>query len=170
VKISRQAIFLLVIVFTMLVSVLLFTIFVLIPQGKDYRTLRLEKRKYSVELAQYQQWHDEMFDELKTLQQENHLIVQNFSHSFEPKRFTQKYGAMFNALTLSELHRASDQNYTTYEVNASTKIETPKTFYEFIDSLSKSDWIIAINFPIQFKEQNGLLSTSFTMRVYSASK
>lgn len=167
-KISRQAIYLLIMVFTLLIGVLLFTLFVLVPQGKDYRTLRLEKRKYSSELAQYQQWHDEMYDELKTLQHDNHLILQNFTNTFDAKRFTEKYSAMFHSLQLSAIKQASDQNYTTYEVNATTQIETPKTFYAFIDSLGKSDWIIAVNFPIQFKEEAGLLHTSFTMRVYSA--
>jgi hypothetical protein len=58
--------------------------------------------------------------------------------------------------------------FTIYEVNTTSKINSPKVFYNFLDSINKSDWIIGVNFPINFKREADMIRSSFTMRVYTA--
>ena len=59
-----------------------------------------------------------------------------------------------------------EDNFNVYEVNTTSQINSPKSFYDFLDAVNKSDWIIAINFPIVFKREDDKIRSSFTMKVY----
>ena len=65
---------------------------------------------------------------------------------------------------------ADEGEFSIYDVKTSSEINSPKTFYDFLDALNKSDWIVQVNFPIHFKRDGELIKSSFTMKVYSAQK
>jgi hypothetical protein len=72
---------------------------------------------------------------------------------------------------LSKLKNSSkDDEFISYEVNTSSQISSPKSFYDFIEALNKADWIIGVNFPITFKRDGELIQSSFTMKVYRSDK
>lgn len=168
--ISRQTLYLLLLSFVLLIVVLVFSFTLLIPEGKDYRTMRLEKKKHAQVLAQYQQWHDETFVRLKELQSDNKRIITAFEANFDAKRFVKNNATYFESLQLSKLeHQQSDGKFALYEVNATSKIDSPQSFYNFLESINKSDWIVAVNFPIHFVRESNLIRSSFTMKVHCLS-
>lgn len=165
---TRQVIYMLITALVLLIIVLLFSFFALIPQGKDFRIARTEKKQALYELRQYEQWSDEVSRKLKNERVKHKHIISAFASTFNPERFVEKNSDYFEKLTLKELTiKSKDNNFALYEVNATSNINSPKQFYDFLDSLNKSDWIIGINFPITFKRDKTDVLTSFTMNVYT---
>lgn len=171
VNISRQNLYLLILSLVSLVFVLVFSINVLIPQGKEYREQRIELAKEQKELESYQNFHDETLDVLKKLQADNRHIIKALDTKFDPKRFEKQHLEYFNSLTLSEIKAVGqEEEFVVYEVNTSSKINSPTSFYQFLEAVNKSDWIIGVNFPIHFKRENEMIRSSFTMQVHKVAK
>ncbi len=170
-SISRQYIYLIVVSLFLFIFVLIFSFGVLIPEGKEYRIKRVELKKADKELRQYENFHYETLDTLKELQSTNRAIITAFDASFKPERFEKQNKGYFSSLSLSKVEfREVEETFAVYEVNTTSEISSPKSFYDFLDSVNKSDWIIGINFPIDFKREGELIKSSFTMKVYSNSK
>ena len=170
-SISRQHIYLAVVSLFLLLFVLIFSFGVLIPEGKEYRIKRIDLMKMSIELREYKNFHDETYDTLKTLQGKNRRIITAFGTIFNPYRFEKQNKSYFSHLSVSELSLSGvEDGFAVYEVNTTSQISSPSSFYNFLDSVNKSDWIIGINFPINFKRDGELIMSSFTMKVYCDSK
>jgi len=171
INISRQYIYLLAILLLLLVFVLLFSFTVLIPKGKEYREDRIEYKKASREFRRYQNFHSEVQEKLKGIQAENRHIITAFDATFNKERFEKQHRDYFSSLTLSRLsNTALEDEFISYEVNTTSEISSPKSFYDFLDAVNKSDWIIAVEFPINFKRDGEMIKSSFTMKVYAVHK
>jgi hypothetical protein len=167
-RVSRQTIYLLSLSLVLLLVSLLFAFAVLIPAGKEYRLMRLERNKHTQAMMQYQQWHDDTFRLLKELQSKNKNIVTAFKNRFDPDRFVKTNRHFFQSLELAEVDAVTaDAPFAVYEVNTTSRIGSPENFYGFLETVNKSDWIIGINFPVRFKRDQDRILSSFTMRVYS---
>jgi hypothetical protein len=166
-KISRQHIYLLATSLFLFIFVIVFSFTVLIPKGQEYRVQRLDLRKTSKEFREFKEFHDEMQDKLQTMQQKNRHIITAFKATFNPTRFEKQNKEYFLAFNISAVNRIKSETiFAVYEVNTTSKISSPKGFYNFLDSINKSDWIIGVNFPIDFKREGDLIKSSFTMKVY----
>ena len=164
----RHYLYLSLISLLLLVFVVVFSFSVLIPKGKEYRIQRLELKKEFAEYRKYQEFHDETLATLKELQSKNRHIIQAFDKPFSPKRFEKQHKVFFSELKVSHIDKDKDQEgFATYKVDTTSKISSPTNFYDFLDAVNKSDWIIAVNFPIKFKRQGELIRSTFTMRVYT---
>ena len=160
-KISRQNLYLLFITLILLVFVLIFAFWVLIPAGKEYRQMRATTNKYSMELSQYQQINDETLQSLKELQDKHRNVITAFDNDFDQERFIAQNRKFFQNLQISKLQKLEEkQPFELYEVNATSKIDSPVVFYSFLDSLNKGDWIIGVNFPIHFQREGEFMSLS----------
>ena len=169
-SISRQHIYLLVISLMLLLFVILFSFAVLIPQGKEYRIQKAALAKEMKELRGYQKFSDETYELLKELQRENRHIITAFATAFDVERFQKQHREHFKNLRVVEMQKLEPlDGFTLYEVNTTSKISSPSTFYDFLDAINKSDWIIDINFPIEFKREGEYINSSFTMKVYANS-
>ena len=74
-------------------------------------------------------------------------------------------------MIITEQVKTDDESkFTTYDVNTTSLINSPKSFYNFLEAVNKSDWIVAVNFPITFKRDAEMINSSFTMKVYSNNK
>jgi len=170
-SISRPHIYLLILALFLLLFVLLFSFKILIPKGKEYRMLSSELKQERRKLRQYQDFNDAKLEIVKELQTENRIIIEAFDNNFNPKKFEKKYKEYFSQLKLSsEKKLADEKEFSVYEVNTTSQINSPKSFYNFLDAINKSDWMISINFPINFKREKEGISSSFTMKVYKIDK
>ncbi|MDD2828259.1 MAG: hypothetical protein PHW18_01650 [Sulfuricurvum sp.] len=165
--INHRTIYLILLSFVLLVGVLVFSFFFLIPKGKEYRTLRLENKKEEKMLIASREHYDSVHEKLLKLQESHKKTIKGFKSSFDPVKFTRHYKKEFQDLYVSEINMA-DQNgsFKIYEVNATAKISSPQTFYNFLDKVNKSDWIIGVDFPIHFEREGDLIKSSFTMKVH----
>ncbi len=167
INISRQHIYLLFISVLLFLFVIVFSFAALIPEGKEYRIKRAELKKELKELRRYQNFSDETYEVLKNLQSENRHIITAFDSIFDIERFEKQHKSYFSSLSISKIEPVTPEDgFGVYEVNTSSQISTPTTFYDFLDAVNKSDWIIDVNFPIDFKREGELIKSSFTMKVY----
>ena len=168
---NRQSIYIIILSTLLLVFVLLFSFSVLIPEGKEYRIQRVQLATQHKDLKRYQDYDTKTYKELKKLQSEHRHIITAFDKSFDKERFVKKYKGLFNTLELTKAKRTEDEDgFSVYDVKTSSKISSPTAFYKFLDEINKSDWIVAVNFPIDFKREGEVISSSFKMKVYSNSK
>jgi len=167
-KITRQGIYILIISTFLLTFVLIFSFSSLIPEGKEYRKQRTQLLDQRKDLRRYQNFEAQTFDILKKLQSDNRHIITAFDKEFSPERFIKKYKSSFNSLSLTKVKILDpEEDFCVYDVKTSSQISTPAVFYKFLDEINKSDWIVAINFPIEFKREGEVLNSSFKMKVYS---
>lgn len=171
INIPRHYLYLAFISLLLLIFVVFFSFKVLIPKGKEYRVQRVELKKELKEYRKYQQFYDETLTVLKDLQSKNRHIIQAFDKPFNPQRFEKQLKTYFSTLQVTKVDRDKDEEgFAVYQVNTSSKINSPTNFYDFLDAVNKSDWIISINFPITFKRDGEMINSSFTMKVYSNNK
>lgn len=169
INISRQNIYLLIVSVFLFLFVLIFAFAVLIPEGKEYRNKRILLKKESLTLQKYENFRDEILAKLTELKSQKRHIITAFDTDFNPERFQKMHKNYFNSLTISsKVEGETMENFDVYEVNTTSKINSPTSFYGFLDSVNKSDWIISINFPIEFKREDEMIRSSFTMKVYNA--
>ncbi|ABB45014.1 hypothetical protein Suden_1740 [Sulfurimonas denitrificans DSM 1251] len=165
---SRQNTYLLAVSLFLLVFVLIFSFAVLIPEGKEYRIKRAELAKESQELKQLSDFAVEKEVILQKLSSEHLHSIEAFEAEFNQERFVKQHRAYFSSLDVSKVQPLGEEDgFSVYEVNTTSEISSPKGFYDFLDSLNKSDWIIGVNFPINFKREGEMIKSSFTMRVYN---
>lgn len=168
---SRQNIYLLFLSVSLFLFVLVFSFSLLIPQGKDYRNMRAELKKENSAFRNYNNFRSEVSQRLMELKADNRHIIQALDTEFNPSRFEKINQDYFNSLSISpKLELDNENDFSVYEVKTTSKINSPKSFYDFLDAVNKSDWIISINFPINFKREAEMISSSFTMKVYGVAK
>lgn len=166
---NRQTLIMVILSSLLLFTIILFSFLLLIPKGKEYRSLRLESKKEILALELAQRRYDQASDKLQELQARHRHTITAFNTSFDPERFTQLNKKEFQDLYLTEM-TAQDNNGTfkIYEVNATSKITSPESFYHFLESVNKSDWIIGVNFPVHFERDGDKIRSSFTMKVHNS--
>jgi len=170
-NISRQYIYLLVVSLILFLFVLIFSFLVLIPEGKEYRIKRVEILSMNRDFREYLNFHTETEDTLQELRSKNRRIITAFEKTFSPSRFEKENKKYFSKLSVSTLLEPSIENgFAVYEVNTTSQISSPKSFYNFLEGVNKSAYMIAINFPIDFKREGESIKSSFTMNVYFNNK
>ncbi len=171
INISRQSIYLLSLSIFLLLFVFIFSFTLLIPEGKEYRNKRFNIQKDFRELSKHVNYRDEVLEKLIKLRSENKNIIRAFQRNFDTLKFQNIHKKYFISLKVaSKKKQKNKKRFTIYEVNTTSKINSPQSFYEFLDAVNKSDWIIGVNFPIRFKRENDLIRSSFTMKVYGLGK
>lgn len=165
---NRQTVFVVILSLFLLIGVVVFSFFFLIPKGKEYRTLRLESKKEFQQLELTQNRFDNTKNRLDDLRKQHKHTIGAFDKMFDPGRFERLYKKEFTDLYLTEV-TAVDGNGTfkVYEVNATSKITSPQSFYNFLENINKSEWVIGVNFPIHFERDGDKIRSSFTMKVHN---
>jgi len=171
INISRQYIYLIVIALFLFIFVLIFSFLLLVPQGIEYRKNRIELKSEYKELRKYQNFYDELDEQLQSLQKKHRNTILAFDATFNPERFSKQNKSFFSTLYVTPMQEIGTQEeFLIYEVNTTSQISSPKSFYNFLDAVNKSDWIVGVNFPINFTHDGELIKSSFTMKVYANAK
>jgi len=168
IEISRQNLYLLILSVLLLIFILIFSFSVLIPNGKQYRKDRIKIKIEERELKTEKNFNTDTADLLKSLRSDNKNIISAFANTFDAKRFKKLHDGYFSELViLKDPKNTEKDGFEVYSVKATSKINSPKTFYNFLDAINKTEWIISVNFPISFKRDGEVINSSFTMKVYS---
>lgn len=165
---NRQMLLMVILSLVLLIGVVSFSFLLLIPKGKEYRSLRLESKKEIQAFDLAQRRYDQTNERLGELQARHKHVISAFATPFNAERFTQLNKKEFQDLYLTEItEQDSNGTFKIYEVNATSKITSPQSFYHFLESVNKSDWIIGVNFPVHFERDGDMIRSSFTMKVHN---
>ncbi|MDP2077460.1 MAG: hypothetical protein Q8N01_02520 [Sulfuricurvum sp.] len=164
---NYRTLFLVLVSLFLFIGIVVFSVLFLIPKGKEYRTLRLESKKEQQIIGRVQGQYDRVNKKLEKLKSDNAHTITAFKTAFDPKKFTKNNHEDFEDLYLTEIEMLDHNgSFKIYEVNATTKITSPQVFYQFLEKINKSDWIIGVNFPIYFEREGDRIKSSFTMKVH----
>ena len=164
---NHRTLYLVLISLFLFIGIVIFSVLFLIPKGKEYRILRLESKKEQQLIAREQAQYERVNEKLEKLKSENAHTLTAFRTAFDPKKFTKNNHEDFEDLYLTEIATVDhNSSFKVYEVNATTKITSPQVFYQFLEKINKSDWIIGVNFPIYFEREGNRIKSSFTMKVH----
>lgn len=167
---NRQTLFVVILSLFLLMGVVTFSFLFLIPKGKEYRALRLESKKEFQQLELTQNRFDNTQSRLKDIQSQNAHTIGAFDKLFNPGQFERLYKKEFTDLYLTEITTVDGNGtFKVYEVNATSKITSPQSFYNFLENINKSEWVIGVNFPIHFERDGDKIRSSFTMKVHNKS-
>jgi len=170
-SITRQSVYIFLLSILLLIFVIAFSFIALIPEGKKYRIQRVQLNAEYKDLRRYQDYDAQTYEDLKTLQANNRHIISAFDKAFDKDRFIKKYKSLFSTLEITKVKKAeSEDGFSVYNVKTSSNISSPTVFYKFLDEVNKSDWIVAVNFPIDFQREGDVIRSSFKMKVYSNAK
>lgn len=165
---NHRTLYLVLISLILFIGIVVFSVLFLIPKGKEYRALRLESKKEQQMISQAQERYDQVNEKHKKLKGDNAYVIQAFRTPFDAVKFTKNNQNDFDNLYLTELEMAEQNgSFKVYEVNATTKITSPQTFYQFLEKINKSNWVIGVDFPIHFERDGDKIKSSFTMKVHS---
>ncbi|MDQ1244462.1 MAG: hypothetical protein QG565_802 [Campylobacterota bacterium] len=171
INLTRQSTYLLGVSLFLLMFVVVFSFSILIPEGKSYRIKKTELKKENLELKQLTDFSIEKEVMLQKLQGDNLHAIKAFDTEFNTERFIKQHRSFFSSLSVfKSTELENEDGFSVYEVNATSEISSPKSFYNFLEAVNKSDWIIAVNLPISFKREGETISSSFTMKVYNNKK
>lgn len=167
ISISRQSIYILSLSVFLLIFVFVFAFVFLIPEGKEYREQKSSLLKETRDFRKYTNYRDEVLEKLTELKGENRNIINAFRKNFDAQRFEKIHGGFFNSLTIApQVQQENEGLFSVYEVNTVSQIDSPQSFYDFLDAVNKSEWIIGINFPINFIRDGEVIRSTFTMKVH----
>ncbi len=142
----------------------------LVPMGKEYRVNRIELKKEQADLERYENFYETTLQTYNKTKQKNRPIIEAFDNSFDKERFQKQYAKFFINLSVTKSQNPQKEKwYEIYEVNTTSQIKSPKSFYDFLDAINKSPWIVGVTFPINFVREGELIHSSFKMKVYKKS-
>ncbi len=164
---SRQNLYLLISSTFLLIVVLSFSFLVLIPKGSIHRIKNIELSKANQERDLLNGQYQKLNIELTKIESNNKRVISAYKNSFDVEKFKKLNGGYFDSLKIEKIpSKEVEDGFGLYEVSAVSNIDSPKNFYDFLDSVNSSEWIILVNFPINFKRDGKKIQSSFTMKVY----
>lgn len=154
-----------VLLYLILLFILIFA--VVIPAVKKYREVNRLYAQSRAEFMAAQQEHDDILDRLKVLQSKHRKVIGAFEKRWDRDLFLQSAGKFFKKAELKEVDiNITDPRFKIYELNAVTKMESPQSFYRFLDNLANLPFVIQADFPIAFKANGGDIEGVFKIRVF----
>ena len=134
-----------------IILTLVFIAFIISPAINSFKKSKKEyyQTKYTLEITTNQ--YKEKLTELKKLQNSNRKIINALKRDFDEnnfKLFASKYMSVSSIKEVNSTEYKNDFIKTTYIMTS--KIKSPKNFYDFIDALKNYKSVLRVYFPIDF--------------------
>jgi predicted glycosyl hydrolase (DUF1957 family) len=144
-------------IFAVLVLMLGVTIWLLIPEVKNYLRLTEEVRTTVQKSDALQMEYDRLYEAKETMEAEEAAL----SDRFETRIDTAQLHQWIRTVWTDAAVRASSEDGT-YAVTA--PISSPMEFYGFIDRFDAAPWVLRMGPLVGFHTEGGVLKVAFTLR------
>lgn len=154
--------------FLAFVAISLIVIFALIvPDVKKYKKAKKESYRYELQTKRASDVLDEEKKRLQDTTKQNLKIINALNSGFNTDKFKQFAQKFFDNVSLSKQTSAPEANgFTVYELNVTSSIKSPSSFYDFIDALPNYENVIKADFPINMTSHGNKIKSSFNIKVY----
>ncbi len=155
--------------FLAFVAISLFIIFIfIVPSVKEYKSVKMDYKRQEMSTNHTQQDLNSKQKRLKSVLQKNEHTINALSNQFDKDKFLLHVKKFFKKASLSKSSAKLDnQNYNIYELNVTSMLDSPSSFYKFLDSLSSYENIIKADFPITMKANGRVIDSTFNIKVYN---
>jgi len=166
---SDESIFLLALSTFLLILILLFSFLILVPKMQNYRTQDIKLQEITSTLNTYKKIKQQLSLSLEKSKITNQHLLAALKQDFDIEVFYNKYKNYFKTMQICK--EKSPKEYDLYDINTILDKSSYKIFYNFIDSINKSKWIIKIDTPIRLKrDTKNDIDISFSIKVYLPSQ
>lgn len=154
--------------FLAFVAISLFVIFVfIVPSVREYKSVKVLYNRHELSLKRTEEILALKKATLKKDTNQNTHTLNALSNKFDKNKFIDYTNKFFSNVTLSQLSPTpKNKEYSIYELNVTSIIDTPSNFYKFLDSLKKYRNVIKTDFPIKMKANGRFINSSFNIKVY----
>lgn len=145
-------------------------IFLVIPILNDYKNALNELSSQANINSIIDSEFQTSLNRLESLKNENKALFEQFDGDFNLTHFSKFLNQYFITPTLSEIKQSGAKpEYLQYEFNVSATLESPKSFYEFIEALNVYRNLIELETPINLQStEEGEISINFMLKIYSS--
>jgi len=165
---SDESIFLLAISTFLLILILLFSFLILVPKMQNYRIQNIKLQEIASKLNTYKKTKQQLSLSLEKSKTTNQHLLAALKQDFDIDVFYKKYKNYFKTIQICK--QKSLEGYDIYDISATIDKSSYKSFYNFMDSINKSGWVIKIDTPIRLKrDAKNNIDILFSIRVYLSS-
>lgn len=132
-----------------LVLTLMIASMMIIPDIQQLKISKIHTERSLKMLKDTRDYYDRLSEENSQLQEKNRKVIEALQVTFNKERvgqFGEEKLGKFDFLGSNLVPH--DQNFIRYEINASTRIDSPVRLYEFINALNSYDSLAEMDFPI----------------------
>jgi predicted glycosyl hydrolase (DUF1957 family) len=144
-------------IFAVVVLMLGVTIWLLIPEVKNYLQLQEEVHATVQKSDRLQMENDRLYEEKEMMEAEEAALSDRFENRVDAAQLHQWIRTVWTDATV----KASSEDGT-YAVTA--PIKSPMEFYGFIDRFDTAPWVLRMGPSVGFYAEGGALKVSFTLR------
>lgn len=150
------------------ILIVLFMILVLIvPNIKEYRASKSVHNKAYVHKTRVENVLHDRQQEYDDLKQVNRRAILSFAHDFSDTNFIKYAEGFFDNVVLDKIEkREYKEEFTEYEIQVSSMLQTPVNFYNFLEGLNRYENIIQADFPIHMESNASNIDAKFRIKVY----
>lgn len=142
-------------------------LFLIIPNIKDYRASKSIHKKALVHKMRVESILNDRTDEYTKLKTDNRRAITAFMHKFSADNFVKYTKQFFDDVKLKEINKkAYKKEFTEFELNVSSQLQSPTNFYKFLEGLNRYENIIQADFPIHMESNTSTIHSTFTIKVY----
>lgn len=154
-----------------LVLTLIIASSMIIPDIQKLKVTKIHTDRSLKMLKGTREYYEQLSKENNMLQEKNRKVIEALQIAFKKER-VQKFGE--EKLGIFDIHASDlvpyDQNFIRYELNVSTRIESPVRLYDFIDALNGYESLAEMRFPIEIDaDENYNLDVTFHVNMYELS-
>lgn len=154
--------------FLAFVAISLFVIFVfIVPSVKEYKSVRVQYNRHDLALKRVEEVLRAKEERLDKEQSQNERILKALANKFDHDKFIAYANGFFKNANLSKVSKTTkNETYSMYELNVTSLIDSPSSFYRFLDGLKSYENIIKADFPITMKSDGKFINSTFNIKVY----
>jgi len=150
-----------------IILTLLVIAFIISPAIRSFKKSKKQyyQTKYTLEITTNQ--YKEKLTELKKLQNSNRKIINALKRDFDKNNFRLFASKYMNVTSIKEINSTvykKDFLKTTYIMTS--KIKSPKNFYDFIDALKNYKSVLRVYFPIDFVKNKENIDLTLKLEHY----
>ena len=154
-------------ILSLLIFVLLMLLVVIIPSVKKYKSNKNEYNTLLMQNKHLKKKDEQLGSIFKKEKNASDLLLSKYSNDFDKDDFSVFAKKYFKDVNIKRVVKPNDKSiFKTYSFLATTKTDTLKEFYRFLDDTQKYKSIVKINFPISLKRENTHVVIRFNIDIY----
>ncbi len=139
----------------------------LLPVIGTYGELKAENKETLDLITKKDIIHKELTVEVDRIHLDNDQIIEAFNHVFNANDFLEFCDKFFKDTVLKKVDLEGYKGeYMTYEFYTTMRVDSPASFYRFLNGLSEYKNIIQIEHPIKMEGAGEFIKISFMIKVY----
>ena len=167
-KVNKYTSFALVVLLFLLLSILVFFgFFIFSPEVKAYRSLGITLDQKRESVLQQEALYEKRYSTLQALQEEEKSFDNALDRHFELTDFERYLKQYFHVFEIESIITEQSDHLQTDIIEIRAVMDTPATYYRFIEALNAFEWIAEVEGRQQFKRVKSGLQAQVTLKVYT---